>query len=143
MNFRVPLKSDLNKVRKILKHSGLPYEDCIDHLDNFLLVEKQEAIVGVGGFELYGEVALIRSLVVLEKHRGKNTGKLIYNKIKASALSHGVKELYLLTETAEQFFKARKFCIVKRELVPKSIKQTNQFSYLCPSSAIVRRHVFS
>ena len=108
-------------------------------LSNFLLLEDDNKIIGIGGVELYGKIALLRSITILKEYRGKSLGISIFSKIKKYAMEHEVGEIYLLTETAEDFFGKLGFIPVSRDIVPLLIKQTKQFSALCPSSAVVMK----
>jgi amino-acid N-acetyltransferase len=141
MKYRSPVESELLQIEQLLRLSGLPYEDCSEHFDNFLIAEVSGRIVATGAFELYGEVSLLRSIAVLNEYKGQNIGSAIYSELKAKALSLGVREIYLLTETAELYFRARNFSEIDRTSVPVVIKQTKQFSSLCPTSATVMRLV--
>jgi amino-acid N-acetyltransferase len=47
-----------------------------------------------------------------------------------------VNSIYLLTETAEGFFSKEGFKKIAREQVPPSIKQTHEYSTLCPEDAV-------
>jgi amino-acid N-acetyltransferase len=137
MNFRAALKSDLRQIEEALQNSGLPYEDCVDHLQSFVVLEKEGSFVGCGAIELYGHRTLVRSIVVLKKYRGQSAGDLILPKLKEMASSHGVSELFLLTVTAEAYFIKRGFHTIVRDDAPEVIKNTKQFSGLCSTSAIV------
>jgi amino-acid N-acetyltransferase len=53
----------------------------------------------------------------------------------AYAHLQGIKELYLLTNTAEGFFSKIGFNKVERDNVPDSIRATKEFQSLCPSTA--------
>lgn len=143
MKTRSSSKNDLQQIESILKQSGLPFEDCKNHLDKFLVVEDSDKIIGTGGLEVCGEFALLRSIAVVDEHRGKKIGDFIYTQIKTKAVSLGIKELYLLTETAEYYFKNRGFRVINRSLAPKEIKETKQFSSLCSSSATVMKLILS
>lgn len=140
MKFRKALNSDLNQIEFMLKKSKLPYVDCKYHLKNFVVLEDDGKTVGVGGSELYGDTALLRSLTVLEQYRGRGIGNSIFFNIKEDIVEHGVKTIYLLTETAEEYFKRLGFEEVSREIVPQEIRKTEQFSSLCPSSAAVMKY---
>jgi amino-acid N-acetyltransferase len=104
-----------------------------------VVIEDDGEIVGIGGAELYGDIALLRSLTVLERYRGKGIGNTIFFKIREYLKDHGVQTIYLLTETAEEYFRALSFVGVSREVVPQEIRKTEQFSSLCPSSAVVMK----
>ncbi len=142
MNFRKATDSDLNFIKAMLKQENLPYEDCQHHLDNFLVLQEIDKIIGVGGIELYNKFALVRSIAVLKEYRGQGIGLSIFSKVKQYAMENGVEEIYLLTETAEAYFSKLGFVTISRDIVPKPIKQTKQFSSLCPSSAAVMQCIF-
>ena len=137
MSFRKALHSDLMAIEALLQASNLPYEDCHKHLSQFLVYEEDEHIFGVGGAELYGDVALLRSIAIHPEHRGQGLGQAIFLGLKAHIQHNAIKSLYLLTNTAETYFHSLGFMQVMRENVPAAIKQTEQYSSLCPDSATV------
>jgi amino-acid N-acetyltransferase len=51
------------------------------------------------------------------------------------AHSQGVSRVYLLTTTAEKFFDRLGYRKTDRESAPAPIRQTKEFSGLCPSSS--------
>lgn len=104
MTWRSASDQYLQSIQSLLKLSGLPFEDCGEHLRNFIILEKDNQLIGVGGLEIYGEVALLRSIAVLSSYQGRGFGHKFYNQLRAKALENGVKQLFLLTETAEQYF---------------------------------------
>jgi len=139
VNIRAATPADLQAIERILSALDLPSDDCANHISNFVVAEAADQIVGTGGLEQYGNVALLRSIAVVKEQRGRGLGDTLYSTIKSAAQSHGAQELYLLTETAETYFEARGFTVVDRENVPRDIKNTEQFSGLCPESATVMR----
>ncbi len=139
MNIRTANKADLQAIQLILKELELPFEDCDVHIDSFIVAEHADEIIGIGGMERYGDVALLRSIAVVKARRGEGLGDVLYSEVKSRAESLNVKELYLLTETAEHYFKARGFDVISRKAVPAAIEQTQQFSSLCPASATVMK----
>jgi amino-acid N-acetyltransferase len=50
-----------------------------------------------------------------------------------------VPAIYLLTTTADRFFRKFDFEIVDRADVPRSVTASEEFAYACPSTAIVMR----
>ncbi|MBL1275701.1 MAG: GNAT family N-acetyltransferase [Ectothiorhodospiraceae bacterium] len=141
MYYRAAKITDLQEIKKLLKTSNLPSGDCVEHLDNFIVVENSGEIIGVGGFEIYGGDGLLRSIVVAPNNRGKGIGGEIYKLIEQKASSLRVGNLFLLTESAEKYFLNLEFSVISRVDVPASIKGTKQFKELCPSSATVMRCV--
>lgn len=137
MAFSKAEMKDLNEIERLLKESDLPYEDCQKHLSNFIVCWDENKIIAMGGTEVYGRVALIRSIVVQLEYRGKDLAKAIFLHLQASAQQQGVSSLYLLTNSAEDYFKILGFSPVLRSEVPLAIQNTAQFSSLCPDSATV------
>lgn len=127
----------LEEIQKLLQNSGLPYEDIGTHLQNFLCLMNKAEIIAVGGFEIYSEVALLRSLAVVEGKRNKGSGQLIYSALIDHAKTKKIKTIYLLTETAEKFFLKNGFTKVERNVIPETIKNTHEYKKLCAESAIV------
>jgi amino-acid N-acetyltransferase len=89
------------------------------------------------GLELYGDVALLRSLVVARQARSNGAGAALTEAAERLAVESGVNIVYLLTTTAERFFSARGYQKIDRAQAPKAIQGTSQFSGLCPSSAVL------
>ncbi len=134
-------KTDTTEVQRLLNDSNLIADDIDIHIGNFVIIRDQERIVATGGVELYSSDALLRSVAVDCEMRGRGLGTEICEKLKEMARANGISRLFLLTETAEEYFKNAGFVNVDRDSVPETIRQTEQFSSLCPSSATVMRQV--
>jgi amino-acid N-acetyltransferase len=125
-----------SSVRRLLAEAQLPASDLTAaHLEHFFGCGSVSAPDGVVGLEMYGSVALLRSLVVSSKCRGRGCGTALMAQAEIFAQSQGVKEIYLLTTTADQFFERLGYARVPREAAPGPIRQTQEFSTLCPSSS--------
>jgi amino-acid N-acetyltransferase len=124
-------------IKHLLAENKLPFDD-IDELDLscFLGYGSAEAPCGVIGLEIHQQHALLRSLVVSQTSRHSGCGKKLVSAIEQLAREKGVHNLYLLTETANRFFARRGYDDIDRNHLPDTIKQTAQFSQLCPQSAI-------
>ena len=137
MNSRDASKGDLLSIERLLCSSHLPSEDIVGHIDNFVVIEENEKIIGVGGLEISGGVGLIRSIVVAPEHRGIGVGKKIFKLLEIKANDLGLNTLYLLTDSAEEYFRKLGFLTKDRTDVPLSVMETKQFKELCPPSATV------
>jgi amino-acid N-acetyltransferase len=123
-------------VKKLLSESGLPIEDITaQHLQHFFGVGSGLKLVGVIGLELYGEVALLRSLAVTSSRRGSGAGSALVAHAERHARDQGVQSLYLLTTTAENFFLRRDYTRIPRGEAPAAIQGTREFSGICPASS--------
>lgn len=130
-------------VKELLSMCSLPTSDITSsYLEDFFGCGPKQAPEGVVGLELYGTVGLLRSLAVSEKCRGLGCGEALVAKAERHALAKGTKELYLLTTTAERFFERLGYSRTPREAAPEAIRQTKEFSGLCPaSSAFMRKEL--
>lgn len=126
----------LAAVKRLLADAGLPTADLTQrHLETFFGAGSPEAPDGVVGVELYGDSALLRSLVVAPTARTRGLGKVLVDAAERCARSAGVTDIYLLTATAARFFAALGYERVDRSTAPRAILQTEQFASLCPASA--------
>jgi len=125
-----------NAFRNQIKAAGLPFEDL--DKDKHLLIGyyRNDELVGTGGMEVYGEHGLIRSVSVSPQHRGKKLGLKIALHLIAKAKESELKGLYLLTETAKDFFLKIGFEVIDREQAPSDVKKSTEFLHVCPASAV-------
>ena len=121
-----------------LLRAGLPADDIDDPYVLLWRFETHEDVpVGFGGLELHGEDALLRSLVTLPPVRGRGVGAAMVAAIEFEARLHGCRSLWLITTTAVDFFAKLGFARCERAVVPAAIRESAQFSTLCPASADV------
>jgi amino-acid N-acetyltransferase len=122
----------------LLAACGLPVADLEDlDLGHFFACGPPGAPLGVVGLELLGEVALLRSLAVSEASRRRGCGGTLLEAAQRHAREQGVRVLYLLTDTAEAFFRRHGFRRVPRVQAPPAVQATREFSALCPDSAVL------
>lgn len=125
----------------LLKEANLPFTDLPKTLDHFFLAKKDEKVIGSIGLELFLPYALLRSMVVTKGMQGEGIGKLLLNHLllHVSNKAVGIKEIYLITEGAQKFFKSAGFEAIGREHLPEAFKEIPQFKTLCPASASVMK----
>jgi len=127
---------DLEPIQQLLIRSDLPSEDVAAFLADFLVARLQAQIIGVVGLEVRGSGALLRSLAVAEEQRGTGLGKELTAHIVEHAQMRGVRQLGLLTTTAEKFFAKRGFQPGPKNEAPHFVKASREYRDLCPSSAV-------
>jgi len=128
-----------NMIVELLRAAGLPVEDLPSSLDQFLVTCEDELITGIIGMEVYGRQALLRSMLVLPSHRKQGIASLLVKQLEKNAREQGIRELFLLTESAAPFFARLGYKATDRSQAPHSIQQSAEFRHLCPQSAIVMR----
>jgi amino-acid N-acetyltransferase len=126
----------LSAARTLLASAGLPTEDLTErHCEHFFYVGTAEVLSGLVGLEIFGDVALLRSLAVVAGEREKGAGSALVTRAEQAARDAGVGTIYLLTTTAETFFARRGYQRTPRELAPPAIRATREFAGLCPASS--------
>ena len=131
--------ADLGRVLELLEHNHLPRAEIEQHLDTVLVAREGNRIVGCGAVELYGTAGLVRSIAVDLPHRGLGLGIQLTEAVLALARSHGLKTVYLLTETAQGFFPRFGFRSIRREEVDPAVKRSVEFTKACPETAHAMR----
>src|SRR5688572_7696922 len=102
MTYEFARTEDLPGLKNLLKLCGLPANDLEMHLDHFLVAREQERLIGCVGLELEGP--LLRSLAVLPEFRNRGVAKELCARLLQHAVGQGSREIFLMTETASQFF---------------------------------------
>jgi amino-acid N-acetyltransferase len=121
-----------------LEAAQLPNADLTDrHFDHFFYLGPQESPTGLIGCEIYGHEGLLRSLVVAPENRGVGTGSALIEWVENYARNQGVRAMYLLTITAEQFFARHGYVPMARQDLPNAIRSTREFAEICPASSIL------
>ena len=129
-------KSDLPKIRDLLVIHGLPFEGVEQHINNFFAAVTDDVIVGTIGLEVYGIFGLLRSAAIHPDYQNKGNGSKLYDKLIQHAKSLNMKEIYLLTTTAEKYFLRKGFTKIDRDNVAHEVKLSDEFTGACPASAV-------
>jgi len=112
---------DLSAILELLARSDLPQEGLSDHLATTLVAQAEQTVIGSAALELYGTAALLRSVAVDQAFRGQGLG---------------ITHVYLLTETAAEFFPRFGFRPIARAQVPPAVQRSVEFTSVCPVSAL-------
>jgi amino-acid N-acetyltransferase len=132
---------DLDRVQTLLRSNQLPFEDCGNHLSNFIGIAQESQIIAIGGFEPVDGFALLRSVSVDSQFRGLGLGSSLIKQILGQLRLLKLEAVYILTETADQYFSQLGFKAIERDKLPVDIQTTQQCQTLCPGSAIAMRLV--
>jgi amino-acid N-acetyltransferase len=136
---RVAAPGDFAGVVRLLEAAELPTAGLPPSLPDFLVAEESGHIVGAVGLEIYGDCALLRSAVVAAGRRGAGLGMDLIESLLGRAETRGVREIYLLTTTAEHFFPRFGFVRIARSDVAPAVRESEEFRGACPDSAIAMR----
>ena len=134
---------DIAQVQQLLQDSELPTGDLAGgHSAQFFACGSRAQLRAVVGIETYADVGLLRSLAVRSTARNAGVATTLVRHVEAYAAARGVRQLYLLTTTAEAFFARLGYHVLPRAAAPDAIRNTREFSALCPDdSAFMRKTV--
>ena len=136
-NLRPAQTTDLPAIEQLLTRSNLPVAGVSETLSGFVVAEAEGTIVGTAALELCCDNALLRSVAVAPEWRSRGLGRALVTRVIADAETRGIRALYLLTTTAEQYFPSFGFHRITRNEAPAEIQETEQFKSLCCASAAV------
>lgn len=135
MDIRIARDNDWGAIRALLLACELPLDGAREHLANFVVADEGE-IIGSAGAEIYGDAALLRSLAVAAPRRGQGLGEKLFDAMLRTLRRHAVRDIVLLTTTAERFFQRRGFRAVERSAVPAAVRLSAEFTSACPDTAV-------
>lgn len=128
--------ADLAGILDLLASHGLPQAEVERHLDTALVAREGGRIAGCAILEPYGAAGLLRSVAVAQSQRGLGVGIRLTEAAVALARARGIRALYLLTETAAEFFPRFGFRPIARDEVAPAVRQSIEFTRACPASAL-------
>lgn len=139
-DIRQACDADAGAAEGLVAEAGLPLGGLREHWSDFsVAVSPAGEIVGVAGLEIYGRAALLRSVVVAPAWRGRDMARDLVHACCARAAGRSVRELYLLTDSAEAYFRRLGFEPVSRAAVPAQVKRSIEFKTpRCASAACMR-----
>ncbi len=136
MKYSFATEDNASEIKQLLTGSDLPHEDISpSQLQHFLLGCDGPRLVAMVGLEIKNHSALLRSLAVDADYRNRRIATRLVGDIEDYAKSLKVDTLYLLTMTAEAFFKKCGYQRTARDCAPTGIQGTTEFQNLCPASA--------
>jgi N-acetylglutamate synthase-like GNAT family acetyltransferase len=126
---------DLIPIRALLERSGLPTDDLESAQPEFAVIRASGEVIAAGAPQRFGSSALLRSVVVAPDHRGSGLGHMIVGELERLARAAQITELFLLTQTAAEFFVRQGYRVIARSSAPQDMQASEEFRSLCPSSA--------
>lgn len=127
---------DRPEVEAFLQMQELPTVDLNPKmLADFLVARREGILVGVVGLERHPKAGLLRSVAVDKSLRGIGLGKRLVMSMEDRARGRGLRQIFLLTTGAEDFFLALGYRPLDRLDAPPGIRNSRQFRDLCPNSA--------
>ena len=95
----------------------------------FFVLRNEHGLVGAVALEVLGDDAVLRALAVDPEFRGAGYGWMLADMAVSQARWRGVRRIYLLTESASDFFAAKfGFRVVDRSTLSKLVAASETFT---------------
>ena len=135
-------RGDVPAVEALLASAGLPLEGAAEALGTGVVARDDGAIVAAAALERYGDAGLLRSVVVAPARRGTGVGREIVAAAEQLARDEGIRDLYLLTETAIGWFPRLGYEVVPRSEATAAVGASIEFTTICRDTGVpMRRHL--
>ncbi|HEY1557816.1 MAG TPA: UDP-N-acetylmuramate--L-alanine ligase [Kofleriaceae bacterium] len=123
-------RGDMAAVREQLEAAGLVGEPARDEqFSSFYVLHNERGLVGSVALEVMGDDAILRALAVHPDIRGQGYGWVLADMAVGQARWRGVRRIYLLTESASDFFAAKfGFRVVDRTTLSKQVAASETFT---------------
>lgn len=129
---------DLPMLEALLAGRDLPLQGVAENVERFWVAEGGGRIVGTAGLEIHGRFGLLRSLAVLSEAGNAGIGSRLTWQLLEEAVGQGLREVYLLTTTASEFFPRFGFVRIRRREVPADLQASREYE-ACPATAVAMR----
>lgn len=130
---------DFPSVCALLESEHLPVSDLRQDMQHFFLAIVGDTIAGSIGLDPYGPSGLLRSIVVLPAFRNMGIAAHLVETLEMHAKQQSIKQLFLITNTAELFFSKMGFTKIQRDQLPENVAASAEFNGLCPASSSIMR----
>jgi UDP-N-acetylmuramate: L-alanyl-gamma-D-glutamyl-meso-diaminopimelate ligase len=133
-------REDMAAVRRVLAMTGLEEPARDDQQGSFFVLRNEDGVVGGVALEVLGDDAILRALSVDPKFRGAGYGWMLADTAVTQARWRGVRRIYLLTETASDFFAAKfGFRVVDRSTLSRQVAASEVFTRPAGAQQIAMR----
>lgn len=135
ITLRQATPSDWPALAALLEANKLPLDGAQDHLQTYLLAITNGEVIGSAGAEVYGDIALLRSVAIAPGLQKQGLGKALVGRFLDEARRRSIRHAYLLTVTAPEYFAQFGFKRMKVEDAPAALKASAEFQGACPACA--------
>lgn len=139
MRIERALPADVPAVEQLLSAAGLPLEGAAAALSAGVVAREGDAVVAAAAIERYGTAALLRSVVVAPGLRGTGLGREIVAAAERLARDEGIHDLYLITETAADWFPRLGYAPVARAEAAAAVGESIEFTTVCRDTGVPMR----
>lgn len=138
---RPATSTDFPAAEALLRECGLTLNDVAAQWgpQYGVALDGSGRMIGMAGVEVYGPVGLFRSAAVGAEWRGRGVGAALTEDRLAWARAAGLTDLYLLTQTAAEYWPRFGFVRTERDAAPAPLQKSAEWAGGCPASAVAMR----
>ncbi len=122
MKLRRARQTDLTRVASLLSEAGLPALDPHPNLSNLFVAEREGVVIGAAGLNVHARTGLLGVLVVTPDERAHGVGHSLFHVLLSRTNELGLRELYVVARSAEDFLRKLGFRPLPREDAPPEIR---------------------
>lgn len=127
------------QVVRLLEDLGLQSEGLQSDVPLLVVAVTDGQVIGCAALEVEGRFGLIRSVGVEPDARGMGLGRRLVETVVKHATDIGLDAIYLLTNTAEEYFPRFGFEHFSGEALPRVVTESAEYSACVAASATVMR----
>ncbi len=126
---------DIQEVLDLLERCHLPQDGVHACLSTLVVAREAGRVIECSALEVYESVALLRSVAVGPASRSRGLGQALVLAQVSAARRRGIQEIYLLTETAPDYFLRLGFRPIERSAFAPAIHVSVEWTSVCLASA--------
>lgn len=135
LSLRPAASADWPAIAALLEANKLPLDGAQTHLATYMVATLDGNVVATAGAEVYGDVALLRSVAVAPALQRQGIGKVLVPRLLEEAKRRQIAKVFLLTATAPEYFEQFGFKRDARDNVPAALQASAEFQGACPAQA--------
>ena len=128
---------DMEAIRRLLVAALLPSGDVDGPNQRFIVARQDGRVVGCAGLDSFGADGQLRSMAVHWTSRNAGLGTRLHGRLLYEALQVGVRNLYVVTTTAADFFAAQGYRKVQPADVPPGVVNSEEYATFVPGGGVV------
>lgn len=136
MEFR-QIENNSSAVAELLEQNNLSRSGLTDNNVFLFALFKGDEILGAGALAVIDTFSMLRSVCINKKYQKNRLGSDLCGHLYEKAQALGLKDIYLLTDTAEGFFKKQKFETISRKELPIILEQNVLVQNACSTNSTV------
>lgn len=109
LTLRIGRPDEVEEISKLITSESMPAMEVAEWIDGFWVLDDGEKLVGCAGVEVYGEAAVLRSVMVAPELRGTGEGVRMIKRALEYMREKGARRCYLFTMTAASWFPRFRF----------------------------------